>query len=143
VEVTAVDFSNQMLLRAQEAAADHRLRAEFIQADVESLSFPTDTFDTVVSTLSFCGYENPSSVLAMLTDWCKPDGQILMMEHGVSSRRIVRNIQNLINPMFRKMVGCHFNRDIMDMLQEADLKLERTEHHWMDMVHLVWARPDK
>lgn len=143
VEITAVDFSNEMLLRARVGAADHRLRAEFIQSDVESLSFPTDTFDTIVSTLSFCGYENPSSVLAKLNDWCKPDGQILLMEHGISSNPVIRNIQNFVNPMFRKMVGCYLNRDIMGLLQKADLKLERTEHHWKDMIHLIWARPRK
>ncbi|AJS58624.1 class I SAM-dependent methyltransferase [Paenibacillus sp. IHBB 10380] len=143
VEVTAVDFSNEMLLRAQVAAADTHTKAEFIHADVESLSFPNDTFDTIVSTLSFCGYENPSSVLALFTRWCKPNGQILLMEHGVSSKPIIRKIQNLVNPMFRKTVGCHLNRDIMGMLQKADLKLERVEHHWMNMVHLILARPNK
>jgi len=143
VEVTAVDFSSDMLLAAKRGAADHRLNVEFIRSDVESLAFPSNTFDTIVSTLSFCGYENPLNVLASLNQWCKPDGQILLMEHGRSSNAIIRSMQNLMNPMFRRMVGCHFNRDIMGMLQQAGLRIEREEHHWMDMIHLLWARPKK
>ncbi|WP_314589838.1 class I SAM-dependent methyltransferase [Paenibacillus terrigena] len=143
VEVTAVDFSHEMLRSAERGATEHRLNVEFIRADVESLSFDPNTFDTIVSTLSFCGYENPLVLLASLNKWCKPDGQILLMEHGVSSKPMVRHMQNLINPMFRRMVGCHLNRDTMGMLQHAGLSVEREEHHWMDMIHLVWARPQK
>ncbi|WP_152391866.1 class I SAM-dependent methyltransferase [Paenibacillus guangzhouensis] len=143
VEVTAVDFSNEMLLAAQRGAADHRLQVTFLQSDVESLAFPANTFDTIVSTLSFCGYENPLQVLASLKEWCKPNGQILLMEHGRSSSPIIRPLQHIINPMFRRMVGCHVNRDIMGMVQQAGLHIEREEHHWLDMIHRVWARPNK
>jgi len=143
VEVTAVDFSSEMLLAAERGAVDHRLQVTFMQSDVESLAFPANTFDTIVSTLSFCGYENPLHVLASLNAWCKPDGQILLMEHGRSSNPILRSLQNSVNPMFRRMVGCHFNRDIMGMVQQAGLRIEREEHHWLDMIHRVWARPNK
>lgn len=65
VEVTAVDFSKEMLSRAKEAAAESGIQAEFTLSDVESLSFPDDSFDTIVSTLTFCGYEDPHRVLSI------------------------------------------------------------------------------
>lgn len=57
VEVTAVDFSEGMLKKAKEAAIEEGIEAHFILSDVESLSFEDNSFDTVISTLSLCGYE--------------------------------------------------------------------------------------
>ncbi|WP_233531188.1 class I SAM-dependent methyltransferase [Paenibacillus alkalitolerans] len=58
VEVTAVDFSKEMLSKAEEAVVESGVRAKFIHSDIESLSFPDDAFDTVVSTLTLCGYQD-------------------------------------------------------------------------------------
>jgi ubiquinone/menaquinone biosynthesis C-methylase UbiE len=38
VEVIAVDFSNEMIIRAKIAAADNQIKTEFIHSDVESVS---------------------------------------------------------------------------------------------------------
>jgi ubiquinone/menaquinone biosynthesis C-methylase UbiE len=143
VEVTAVDFSGEMLRKAQTSAADNGIRAEFLQSDVESLSFPDDSFDTVVSTLSFCGYEDPHSVLTAFQKWCKPGGRILLMEHGLGSNRLLRGCQHALDPVFNKMVGCHCNRDLTNILAKSGIHIHRAERHMLDMVHLVWATPHK
>src|SRR3954468_20823022 len=56
VEVTAIDFSEEMLKKAKEAAIEEGIDARFIHTDVESFSFEDHSFDTVISTLSLCGY---------------------------------------------------------------------------------------
>ncbi|MFK7696804.1 class I SAM-dependent methyltransferase [Paenibacillus sp. HJGM_3] len=143
VDLTAVDFSPEMLNKAKTAAAEYGIRAEFILSDIESLSFPDESFDTVVSTLSLCGYEDPSIVLEAFQRWCKRDGQILLMEHGISSNPLIGGIQTLVNPLFKKVIGCHFNRDMVKILQQSKLKIEKIEHYMLGAVHLVWATPDK
>jgi ubiquinone/menaquinone biosynthesis C-methylase UbiE len=142
IELTAVDFSPEMLNKARTAAADYGMHAEFQLSDVESLSFPDNSFDTIVSTLSFCGYEDPGKVLDAFQKWCKPDGQILLMEHGISSNRLIGGMQTLVDPLFKKVVGCHFNRDIIQILQ-SKLQINRIEHYMFSAVHLVWATPNK
>ena len=141
VEVTAVDFSEEMLKKAKEAAREEGVSANFIHSDVETLSFPDHFFDTVISTLSICGYEDPVNMLNSFNHWCKPDGQILLLEHGISSNRLLGYLQTLLNPLNRKMVGCHLNRDMVHIIKQSNIEIEKIEHHLLDTVHLVWAKP--
>ncbi|MBB6734099.1 class I SAM-dependent methyltransferase [Cohnella zeiphila] len=143
VQVTAVDFSPAMLEKAREAASDSGIRAEFKLRDTESLSFPDDSFDTVVSTLTLCGYENPLAVLRSMRKWCRPEGRILLMEHGIGSNRLIGLLQSAMNPLFRQVVGCHLNRDMMGFIRESGIRVNRAEHYLGNAVHLVWANPNK
>lgn len=142
-KVTGVDFSEEMLKKAQEAAIEVGIEAEFILSDVESSSFEDNSFDTVISTLSLCGYENPAKVLNSFNKWCKPDGKILLLEHGKSSNTIIGYIQTMLNPLNRKFVGCELNRDMLQILENSNIHIERMEHYMTGMVHLIWAKPNK
>jgi ubiquinone/menaquinone biosynthesis C-methylase UbiE len=143
VQVTAVDFSVEMLNKANQAATEIGIQAEFIHSDVESLMFPDDSFDTIVSTLSFCGYADPHKVLGAFQNWCKRDGQILLLEHGISSNRIIGGLQTIVDPLFKKVVGCHLKRDMVQILQQSNLLINKMEHYMFGAVHLVWASPNK
>jgi ubiquinone/menaquinone biosynthesis C-methylase UbiE len=92
VHVTAVDFSEEMLDRARQAAFESHIQTDFKRLDIETLSFPDNSFDTIVSTLTLCGYDDPTLVLKKFNSWCKSDGQILLMEHGVSSNQLIGHI---------------------------------------------------
>lgn len=143
VEVTAVDFSSEMLSKAKVSAAESGIRASFVQSDIELLSFPENSFDTIVSTLSFCGYDNPVQVLKSLNSFCKPGGQILLMEHGLSLNRWISRTQKLVEPIFNRVVGCHLDRDIMDILGQSKVSVHRVERYICNTIHLVWASPNK
>ncbi|TXK74023.1 class I SAM-dependent methyltransferase [Paenibacillus sp. N3.4] len=143
VEVTAVDFSNEMLSKAKDSAAESGIRATFLQSDIELLAFPENSFDTIVSTLSFCGYDNPVQVLESLNFFCKPGGQILLMEHGLSSNLFIGSAQKIMEPLFMRIIGCHLDRDIVNILQQSKVRIHRTERYIFNAVHLVWASPYK
>ncbi|BCU82459.1 SAM-dependent methyltransferase [Polycladomyces abyssicola] len=143
VRITAVDFSPEMLKRARNAADEYGIEVEFIQSDVETLTFPPDSFDTVVSTLSLCGYEDPVGVLNRFSRWCRNDGLILLMEHGLSSNPFLSFLQKALDPLAYRLVGCHQNRDMMNLIRSSDLVVEKVESHWAGVVHLVWAKPRK
>jgi len=140
VELTAADFSAGMLAKARAAAGEYGIRPTFIHAAVESLDFAEDSFDTIVSTLSFCGYDDPVRVLELFNRWCRPDGRILLMEHGISSNRFAGYLQKGINPLFKRAVGCNLDRDIVGIVQ-SKLVIEKMEHHMIGAVHLIWAKP--
>lgn len=141
VKVTATDFSKAMLEKAKQAAEFHRIDADFICGDIEEMDFPQQSFDTVVSTLSFCSYENPLIVLEKINNWCKPDGNILLMEHGISTNSAVSFLQKALNPLLYRFYGCHHTRNILGLIREAGLTIHRTESYWSNMVHLIWASP--
>src|SRR5699024_6228489 len=91
--VTAVDISPRMLDYAKKAAKQEQIAASFLLTNIEDLHFPEKSFDTIVSTLSFCGYDHPTRLLKKVQSWCKPGGKILLMEHGISTNAFVATTQ--------------------------------------------------
>lgn len=141
VELTGVDFSPEMLKKAQEAAKDYPFTASFIEADVESIEFPENTFDTIVSSGTFCGYQNPLKVLNNFQKWCKPDGKILLLEHGISSNKPLGWLQKALDPLAVKTVGCHMDRDISGIVRSSQLQVVREERYLGGNVYMIWAKP--
>lgn len=143
VHVTGVDFSLEMIKSAKQAASDFQIHAEFLQADVDELRFKSDSFDCIVSTLSLCSYPEPVVTLRNFNDWCRKDGTILLMEHGLSSNPLLSFTQSIIDPLFKQISGCHCNRNILKILEESKLQVERIETYWSDIVYLIWAKPSR
>lgn len=143
VRITAADFSSAMLERAEKAAQHRRLHADFICKDLEDMSFPAQSFDTIVSTLSLCSYKDPSGMLAKINRWCKPDGTILLMEHGLGASFLVAALQRMLNPLLYRIYGCHHTRDIIGLVRESGIQIRRVESYSLNMVHLIWAQPQE
>ncbi|CAH0121898.1 2-methoxy-6-polyprenyl-1,4-benzoquinol methylase, mitochondrial [Paenibacillus sp. CECT 9249] len=143
VKVTATDFSREMLKKAREAAVRCRLDADFILTDIEELEFPDHSFDTIVSTLSFCSYGNPLRVLNKLRRWCKPEGIILLLEHGISSNAVVATVQRMLDPLLFRAIGCHHTRNMPDLVRQSGMLITRAESHLLKSVHLLWAKPGR
>lgn len=67
IELTGVDFSYEMLIMAERAATDYPFPSTFIQKDVETMAFNDNSFDTIISSTSFCAYQKPVDVLNRLS----------------------------------------------------------------------------
>ena len=80
------------------------------------------SFDTIVSTLSLCSYKNPLNLLEKLNRWCKPDGTILLLEHGIGSNILVTTLQRALNPLLYRIYGCHQTRDILGLVRESGMQ---------------------
>lgn len=143
VEVTGVDFSSEMLKQAERTARNYQVRATFLEEDIDKLKFESNTFDSIVSTLTLCTYSDPLTTLNKLNDWCRKDGTILLMEHGLSSHRILSFTQKMINPLFKSISGCHCNRDVIDLLRRSKLEIVHIERHWSDIFYVIEAKPNK
>lgn len=143
VHITGVDFSPMMINSAKSAANQYGISTDLLVADVDELQFERDSFDCIVSTLTLCGYNNPVSVLNKFNDWCKEDGKILLLEHGLSSNRILSSMQKIFNPIYRKMSGCHGDRDMLDIVTTSKLNIELSERSWADILCLITAKPSR
>lgn len=142
VAVTAVDISSKMLHYAEKNAEKAQVEASFILGDVEEIEFPEHRFDTIVSTLSFCGYEHPISLFNQLASWVKPGGKILLLEHGISTHPILKQVQKGLNPVNHKMVGCHLKRDMQELLDISRLEIVHMESHLKGIIRLMWVVPE-
>ncbi|WP_136605081.1 class I SAM-dependent methyltransferase [Paenibacillus dokdonensis] len=140
VRLSAADFSPMMLQRARRIADELNLQVTLIESDIETLDFPAHSFDSVVSTLSLCGYDDPKQVLRNIGRWCKPGGQVYLLEHGLGRNPFFKSAQRLLNPAARKISGCNWNRDIEQIVRNSGLQIEHMERYWNGMIHLIWAR---
>lgn len=142
IELVAVDFSPAMLEKAKQANDRlYQLKVTYVEGDVEDVTLPEQSFDTVVSTLSLCAVPHPDRVLARLGRWCKPEGQVLLMEHGRSSNRVLALAQNVLDPLLYRWVGCHHDRDFPALVEAAPLQIIRSERHMAGILQLYWCRP--
>lgn len=142
-EVIGIDFSGEMLKSAKISANQHRIHANFIQQDIDKLDLQSDSVETIVSTLTVCSYPNPIETLNRFNDWCQKDGQILLMEHGLSYNLMLRLTQKIIDPLYIKISGCHCNRNMLDILQASKLQVVHVERYWAGIMQLIWAKPTK
>ncbi|GAB2571343.1 class I SAM-dependent methyltransferase [Gracilibacillus alcaliphilus] len=141
IELTGVDFSSEMLKTAQHAAKDYPFSTTLIQQDVETMEFAENSFDTIISSTSLCAYQQPVAVLNNFQKWCKPEGKILLLEHGISTSKFWAGVQKFVDPLSVKVVGCHQNRNISDIVKKSDLKLVREERYLAGFLYLIWAQP--
>ncbi|WP_316570178.1 class I SAM-dependent methyltransferase [Neobacillus sp. YIM B06451] len=140
-KITAVDFSPSMIGHARLKASQERLNVEFITANVEEADLEAGQYDTVISTLSLCSYPNPEKVLERMAHWVRPDGQILLMEHGISTNPVYAWLQNKANPFLLKKFGCNHNRDIVKLVEASPVRVKKAESFWLNSLHLIWASP--
>lgn len=141
IELVGIDFSHEMLKTARLAAKKYPYKTRFIQEDVETVELSPNSFDTIISSASLCAYQDPIHVLNNFQKWCKPEGKILLLEHGICTNKTVGWLQKLSNPLALRLAGCHQDRNITEIVKKSNLKLIREERYYGGYLYLIWARP--
>ena len=139
--ITAVDVSKAMLDVARRRVDELSLSVSFLLTDAERLPFPDQGFDTVVSSLSTCTFPNPVSALREMARICKPTGRVLLLEHGRSDRERLGRWQDRHEDRFTKQLGCHWNREPLELAREADLRVVAARRTFFGIFHEIDARP--
>ncbi len=141
-EITAVDLSPKMLEVARANATKHGLNVHLAVMDAEHLEFPDGSFDTVVSTLSTCTFPNPIKALQEMKRVCRPDGLILLLEHGHSNLTFLANYQDRHEYQhYEDHAGCRWNQDPLDLVQSAGIKIVKGKRNILGMFHSIEAIP--
>ena len=141
-EITVADLSSEMIEKARKSAAEAGIVSDFIHSAVEDLNFPPESFDTIVSTLSLCAYDDPQRVLRLFSHWCKKNGMILLLEHGISKYRLIHWLQNRFDKLQYRKIGCHANRNILGLMKHSGLQVKMYERKLLGTIYLIWAKPD-
>ena len=142
-ESTIVDASPAMIAKARSSAANYNIKADFITSFVEDLEFSPASFDTIISTLSLCSYDDPVKVLNLFNLWCKPDGQVLLLEHGQSRYKLIYWFQNAFDGIQYRRIGCHSNRNILDIVKRSDLEIKVSMRKALGILYIVHAKPGR
>ena len=139
--IIALDLSNEMLNVARNKAAKLSVHVSFSVADAEALPFPDKSFDTVVSSLSTCTFPNPVAALEEMARVCRADGKILLLEHGRSDREPIGRWQDRHADQFAKPLGCHWNREPLDIARKAGLRINTARRSFFGIFHQIEAEP--
>jgi ubiquinone/menaquinone biosynthesis C-methylase UbiE len=139
--LNAVDLSREMLKIAQTRAAKLSMDVSFLRADAVSLPFADESFDTVVSSLSTCTFPDPVAALREMARICRPNGKVLLVEHGRSDREWFARFQDRHAADFAKPLGCHWNREPLELLEQAGLKVVTARRNFFGVFHRIEAVP--
>jgi phosphatidylethanolamine/phosphatidyl-N-methylethanolamine N-methyltransferase len=138
--ITAIDFSGQMLKQAEKKRDRKNVNVELELMDVQSLYFADNSFDTVICSFVFCSVPSPVKGLKELYRVCKPGGQVLLLEHVVSSNRIIAPVMNLLNPVVVRLVGANINRNTVKNVKACAFTSVNVDERSGDIIKLIEAR---
>ncbi len=86
----------------------------------ESLPFPDDSFDYVVSTFVMCSIPRRKQAMAEIFRVLRPGGSLVFLEHGLSPDPSVRRWQRRLNPIQKRIGdGCRLDIDIPALVRSA------------------------
>lgn len=141
--ITGIDFSPVMLAKARETMRRSNIKVDLREGDAEALQFTDDSFDTVISTLSTCSFFNPHMALKEMRRVCKPNGKILLMEHGRSSWEWVGKYQDTRLHEQVEQGGCRWNQEPQKLVKEAGLNILYARRTLLGILHVMIVSPAK
>jgi ubiquinone/menaquinone biosynthesis C-methylase UbiE len=139
--VTGIDLSPAMLEQAREKAFQLGISVSLRPMDVEKLEWPTQSFDTVVSSLALCTFPDPSAAITEMARICKPGGQLLFLEHGRSHWPVLAWLQDRSVSRMAKACGCRSNREPLNLVRDAGLVIHHHRREFMGILHVIEASP--
>lgn len=138
--ITAIDFSPKMLKFAEQAKNKNNIQVDLALMDVQSLLYADNSFDTVVAAFVFCSVPLPIKGLKELYRVCKPGGQVLLLEHVISSKPFFARAMNTLNPIVVKLVGANINRNTVKNVKACAFSTVRIDERCGDILKLIEAK---
>ena len=72
---------------------------------------------------------------------CRADGRVLLLEHGRSNREWLARWQDRHADQFAKPLGCHWNREPLELVRQAGLKVNNSRRVFFGVFHRIEAAP--
>jgi ubiquinone/menaquinone biosynthesis C-methylase UbiE len=141
LDVVAVDISPDMLAKAQTEANDLRHDIDLHRMNAHDLPLADDSFETVVSSFSTCTFPKPFAALAEMGRVCKPDGQVLLLEHGKSDPWPLAKLQERRADSKYENEGCRLWDDPVEVVRQSELAVEDFHRWFLGYITGITARP--
>lgn len=137
--IAAIDISPGMVERARSRAEAYRGSLTLQVMDVQALEFADATFDTVVTSCTFCSVPDPLRGLRELYRCLKPGGQLLMFEHMRSRVGPIALLQDVMT-LITSRIGPDMNRETVSNVVRAGFEICRENNVYLDVVKAIEAR---
>jgi ubiquinone/menaquinone biosynthesis C-methylase UbiE len=131
-EVLALEPDPELLTMAEKNAKEAPRPVVFMEASAEDIPLDGGSVDTVVTTWTLCTIPDSLRALQEMKRVLKHQGSLLFIEHGQSLEQPVRKWQNRVDPVWSRISGgCHLNRPIRSLIEQAGFRIERLEHEYL------------
>lgn len=137
--ITALDISTEMLKKADQRARSLGVEVELVNGDAQALPFEDNSFDSVVSTFVFCSVPDPIQGLRELRRVLVPGGQLIMLEHVLSNKRILRPLMRRFDFLPYNLWGAHIDRETVANVRKAGFEKVVDTNLSLDMVKFIEA----
>ena len=119
-KIWALEPSLGMQAIAKKTPVSKMLDVEYLSLLAEDIPFKKNTIDTIVCTYVLCTIPNVELALKKMYEVLKPEGKLLFTEHGLAPDKKIKVLQNLVNPIWKRVSGgCNLNRNISMLLKGA------------------------
>lgn len=123
--LVAVEPNAGMVGRARSRLAAAPMPVEIIAGGAEAIAAPAASFDTAVSVLTLCTVGDPARVLAELRRLLRPNGRLLLLEHGLAPDAGVARWQRRLNGLERVLAcGCTLDRPVAALVRAGGFGFE-------------------
>ncbi len=140
-EVTALEPDPGMAVRAWRRAARAPATITVVEGVAESLPFAAASFETALTSFSFCTVADPATALGELRRVLIPGGRLLMLEHVHLAWQPGRRLQSWAAPAWAAAVGgCRLDRDTGRSVREAGFSVLRERAHMLGWIVELEAR---
>ena len=141
VDLTAIDISEGMLIKAQKLAKQNGYPVHFKLISSDALPFDDNTFDYIVCTFVLCSVPDQDTMLQEMRHVLKKGGKVLFLEHVLSKNKFIALWQHLHNPITRFLFGFNLNRDTIINIRRNKLRIitskRRKKRRWW---RRLWRR---
>jgi ubiquinone/menaquinone biosynthesis C-methylase UbiE len=105
---------------------------ELIEGSAEAIPLEKNSVDTVVTTWTLCSIPDADHALREIHRVLRPAGRLLFVEHGRAPEPNVRWWQDRLTPVWKRIGGgCHLNRAIQMLIENAGFQFDRLETGYM------------
>jgi len=125
-DVTGIDFSSEMLDRAEARVAREGLRPRLFQMDAADLRFSDGSFDIVYAPYLISVVPDPVKVLREMRRVCRPGGRLVVLNHFRSAHPLLSRVEQRISP-FTVRIGFKADVDMAALCARAALVPDWTE----------------
>ena len=132
-EVVGLDPAPRLLAMARRAAEKSAVPVTFIEGSAEAIPLDARSIDTAITTWTLCTIPDAVRALIDVRRVLTPGGQLLFIEHGLAPEDSVRRWQNGLTPVWTRISGgCHLNRPIRSLIEEAGYQIATIDTAYME-----------
>jgi phosphatidylethanolamine/phosphatidyl-N-methylethanolamine N-methyltransferase len=124
-KITAIDFSRNMLKRAEIKAQRAKIEVELKLMDIQKMTFVDNSFDAVVASLVFCAVPDPRRGFEEIRRVVRSGRQVILLEHVLSDNNTLAPLMKAIDFPLGALTGEHISRRTVEAVQRNGFEVTK------------------